>query len=136
LAANGVDALVSLLESSEERELGLEREAASCSASGLAFVRLPIPDLGAPARFADFGEVLKDLVGQLRSGRRIAVHCRQSVGRSGLLGVSIAIASGIDLQSAVTMVSEARGVRVPETPVQFEWLRQHQDQLFELAGQR
>jgi protein-tyrosine phosphatase len=134
LATSGVHVLVSLLESHEEQELSLEQEAALCASNGLVFVSVPLPDLGVPADFAQLASVLVELGGHLRSGQRVAVHCRQSVGRSGLLAVSLAVATGLDLPSAIEAVSTARGIRVPETPAQLAWLRQHQSQLSGLAG--
>lgn len=134
LAVSGIHVLVSLLESPEEEELGLEREAASCASNGLAFVNVPIPDLGVPADFPQFASVVVELGGRLRLGQRVAVHCRQSVGRSGLLAVSLAVVTGLDLPGAIEAVSTARGIRVPETAAQLAWLWQHQSQLSGLAS--
>jgi protein-tyrosine phosphatase len=134
LAAQGFQVLVSLLESQEAQDLGLEHEPAVCDSNGLAFVSIPIPDRGTPSDFTEFKGAVAELVTRLRSGRRIAVHCRQSVGRSGILVVSMAVAVGVDLQDAIETVSIARGVRVPETLVQLEWLREHQKALSRLAG--
>jgi hypothetical protein len=53
---------------------------------------------------------------------------------SGLLAVSLAIASGIPLDVALECVSSARGVRVPETRQQREWLRRNVDRLSGRAG--
>ena len=44
----GVDVVVSLLEPDEAAELGLQREAALCTAQGMRFLALPIPDRGVP----------------------------------------------------------------------------------------
>jgi protein-tyrosine phosphatase len=134
LAAHGLDVLVSLLEPHEALELGLEHEAAACDSNGLAFVSLPIPDRGTPSDVTAFTRAVAELVTRLRSGTRIAVHCRQSVGRSGLLAVSMAIAMKVDLRTAIETVSIARGVGVPETPAQLEWLREHQEALSRLVG--
>jgi protein-tyrosine phosphatase len=65
------------------------------------------------------------LVRLIEDGRGVGVHCRQSVGRSGLLAVSIAMAAGMPMDSAIDVVSRARGVRVPETKEQLAWLREH-----------
>jgi protein-tyrosine phosphatase len=126
--------LVSLLGRDEERELGLEQEAAISDTNGIEFVALAMPDLGTPPHSEEFVQSVAKLVTLLRGGKRIAVHCRQSVGRSGLLVVSMAVAAGIPLEAAIEAVSVARGVRVPETPVQLAWLRQHRGQLSALAG--
>jgi protein-tyrosine phosphatase len=134
LASQGVRVLVSLLRGDEQIELGLENEAAACVAQGVEFIALPVPDLGAPIDSSEFVQVVDDLAAQLRAGMSVAVHCRQSVGRSGLLAVSIAVAVGVTLESALEAVSTARGVRVPETPAQAEWLRRNVNVLSGLAG--
>ena len=126
--------LVSLLESDEAAELGLDDELACCSSHGIEFLSLPVPDLGVPRDSATFVIAAKDLVKLLREGTHIAVHCRQSVGRSGLLAVSVAVASGAELGEAVETVSKARGVQVPETAIQLAWLRRYQDHLSGGAG--
>ena len=123
LSTSGVGVVVSLLVRDEQTELGLENEAAACLALGVEFIALPVPDLGAPLDSSEFAQAVQGLVARLRAGKSMAVHCRQSVGRSGLLAVSIAVAVGVTLESAIEQVSAARGVRVPETAVQGEWLR-------------
>ena len=133
LADRRIDVLVSLLEAHETKELGLASEATACHTKGLVFLNVPIPDLGVPEAFEPFGQSVADVVRQLRSGRRVAVHCRQSVGRSGLFAVSIGIAEGLEPPPAINMVSAARGVQVPETAVQLAWLRDHATQLAKLV---
>jgi len=134
LYTHGVNILVSLLERDEAFDLGLEQEAASCTTCGIEFLSLPVPDLGAPLDSQGFLYAAKGLVGSLRLGKQIAVHCRQSVGRSGLLAVSIAVATGLELDEAIEAVSRARGVRVPETRSQLEWLRRYKSHLVKGAG--
>jgi len=134
LASQGVDIVVSLLGGDEEIELDLEGEGAACRANGVDFLAVPVPDLGAPSDVGKFVQAVQELVARLRAGKNVAVHCRQSVGRSGLLAVSIALAVGVPLESAIEDTSVARGVRVPETAVQREWLRRTADQLTGFAG--
>ena len=105
---NGIDVLVSLLGEDEEIELGLEHEASVCSRYNIEFLALPVPDLGEPIDSDAFIQSVHRLAVSARGGRSIAVHCRQSVGRSGLLAVSIVLASGLPLDSALDVVSRAR----------------------------
>jgi protein-tyrosine phosphatase len=129
LAAEGVGVLVSLLGRDEQIELGLESEAAACGTHELEFVALPVPDLGVPVDTAQFVHAARHLATLIRTGTYVAVHCRQSVGRSGLLAVSIAVATGITLEAAIEAVTAARGVPVPETAVQSDWLWRNVGQL-------
>jgi protein-tyrosine phosphatase len=123
LARSGVGVLVSMLREDEQHELGLEGEASACSRSQIEFVPLPVPDLGAPTDGEAFIRAVHGLADRIRNGESIAMHCRQSVGRSGMLAVSIAIALGVPLESALDAVSRVRGVSVPETKEQIDWLR-------------
>jgi protein-tyrosine phosphatase len=134
LAAQGVQILVSLLTVEEEVELQLENEAALCILNGIEFVALPIPDLGIPSDGAAFIGVIRRLASAVRDGKSVAVHCRQSVGRSGLLAAAVAVALGESLEAAFEVVSAARGVRIPETLEQGHWLRQNYDKLSALGS--
>jgi len=125
LSTHGVNVLVSLLERGEVSSLGLEQESACCATRGIEFLSLPVPDLGPPVDSDRFVNAARDLVGLIRQGKNIAVHCRQSVGRSGLLAVSVAVATELGGDEAIEAVSKARGVRVPETTAQLEWLRRY-----------
>jgi len=118
----GVEVLASALTADEQWELGLEDEPQACAAHGIEFVGLPIPDLGAPQdSLAFLGEVGR-LTAALRLGRNVAVHCRQGVGRSGLVAVAVMVALGSPLEAALQAVSLARGLSVPETQEQRNWL--------------
>jgi protein-tyrosine phosphatase len=134
LAAQGVGVLVSSLGKDEQIELGLEGESAACGAHHVEFVALPVSDLGAPIDSNQFVQIVQRLATMLRTGQHVAVHCRQSVGRSGLLAVSLAVAMGTTLEAAIEAVTAARGIRVPETAVQSEWLSRNVGQLSGLAG--
>jgi protein-tyrosine phosphatase len=118
----GLNAIVSLLESDEATELGLENERTVTESYGLQFLSLPIPDLGVPNSTGDALKVVFELVSMLVAGRNVAVHCRQGVGRSGLVAAAALIASGMGAGEAVQLVSRARGAVVPETRAQLQWL--------------
>lgn len=134
LRARGVDVLVCLLESPEQAELGLTDEALLCGEHRIKYVPAPVPDLGVPPNAGTFLEVVAAVVADLRSGLSVAVHCRQSVGRSGLFAVAVVIATGRALPEGRSTVSAARGVEVPETSEQLAWLRHYEQQLASLAG--
>lgn len=120
----GVDILVSLLESRERLELGLESEEALASRHGMRFISLPVPDYSVPAERASFDEIALDLAGAISTGSQVAVHCHMSVGRSSLLVLSILRRLGMGLDDAILLVQEARGARVPETKEQLQWLQE------------
>jgi len=126
--------LVSLLGADEAGELGLADEPEACRAAGLEFLGFPISDFGTPDAALKFIQTSNYLVGLLHKGKSVAVHCRQGIGRSGLLTVSVLVGTGVPLEAAIDAVSQARGVPVPEAPAQVKWLRRYQNQLFGADG--
>lgn len=122
--AAGVDMVVSLLEAEEEAQLILEGEAAAAAASGIDFRAFPIPDRGVPASRESVAELADEIVGALDTGKNVAVHCRQGIGRSGLIVGGVLVAAGQDVPAALRTIKQSRGVDVPETEEQQRWLRE------------
>jgi protein-tyrosine phosphatase len=118
----GVDVVVSLLEPEEAAQLALEDEAAAAAGSGIAFRPFPIPDRGVPASKDAVAELAREVVDALEEGRAVAVHCRQGIGRSGLIAGGVLVASGLDPAEALNTISQARGLEIPETEEQRQWL--------------
>ena len=119
---SGIDVVVSLLEPEEEVQLVLEGEAAAAAASGIDFRPFPIPDRGVPASRESVAELASEIVDALEAGRNVAVHCRQGIGRSGVIVGGVLIAAGTDLGAALKAIKESRGSEVPETEEQRRWL--------------
>lgn len=118
----GLDTIVSLLEPHEMEELGLSQEAQAATEAGVEFVSFPIPDQGIPDSLEATQALLSELTEKLESGINLAIHCRQSIGRSGLLAVALLQASSISLESALQTASAVRNRKIPETAVQLNWL--------------
>jgi protein-tyrosine phosphatase len=122
--AAGIDVLVSLLEAEEEVQLVLDGEAAAAAASGIDFRAFPIPDRGVPASRDLVAELADDIIDALDTGKNVAVHCRQGIGRSGLIVAGVLVAAGKDVPGALRTIKESRGLDVPETDEQRHWLRE------------
>lgn len=118
----GFEIVVSLLTREEDAELGLFQEAAMVRNHGLEFHNYSIPDLGVPNSRETAREFLEMLYGKLLAGRKIAVHCRGSIGRSGLVASSLLVLSGIDPTEAFRQVTTVRGLSAPETTEQMDWV--------------
>ncbi|MBT8433541.1 MAG: dual specificity protein phosphatase family protein [Gammaproteobacteria bacterium] len=119
----GINLVVSLLETSEARVLGLEAERELVKALGMDFVSFPIPDMGLPKSVDKFASLSRMLLKQVDAGTNILVHCHAGIGRSGLMAAGILLHCDLDPQQAFAHVSKMRGVRVPETPEQEYWLK-------------
>lgn len=114
--------VVSLLESEEAREAGLEQEAKICQENGLRFHSFPIRDRDVPSSESSALEFIEKLNVAAGAGDCINIHCRQGIGRAGLLATAMLIRAGIEVQEAIRRVSSARGLPVPETADQVSWL--------------
>ena len=114
--------MVSLLESDEAAQLDLAGEPGAADASGIGFISFPIPDRSVPdSTFAAIA-LMTRIANALGEGKNVAVHCRQGIGRSGLIAAGVLITSGVSPGDAIRAVSAARGVGIPETIRQRQWV--------------
>ncbi len=118
----GINTVLSLLTSDEERDLDLRDEAGEVRAQGMEFTSFPIPDRQTPRSEAKVAEVLEGITRALSTGKNVLVHCRQGIGRSGLVATCLLVKKGMSPGAAVKSVSAARGLTVPETAEQREWI--------------
>ena len=122
LHTSGVDVLVSLLTAFEVSELDLGEEAALCASRGIVYLSCPIVDLGVPPFSPQTFQWLEQLNAYLSGGKHIAIHCRQGVGRSGLIAASLLVLNGFSPEQAFEQLSVVRGCGVPETDEQRAWV--------------
>jgi hypothetical protein len=115
--------VVSLLEAQEVAELGLVDEPRLCSDQGIEFVSFPIPDRGVPTSYGGLNQLIVPLVPKVKGGHMVAVHCRAGIGRSAVVAAGILIRSGIPYAQVFPTLSRARGVTVPDTEAQVEWVQ-------------
>ena len=81
----------------------------------------PVPDLHAPPM--QQGRQLVDrLVGRLRSGDGLVIHCAAGIGRAGTTAVAVLLAMGTDLDHARSHVRAHRPLAGPEAGSQLDFL--------------
>jgi protein-tyrosine phosphatase len=122
LRRDGVDILVSMLTRTEAIELGLAREQVLCEAIGIEFRSLPILDHSVPTAHREMHELAEALATERRHGKNIGAHCCAGIGRSSLLLAAVLCTEGISPERAFCLISKGRGLQVPDTPEQAEWL--------------
>ena len=122
-ARAGIGIVVSLLEAHEVRELALSSEATLCGTHGIEFVSFPIPDRGTPKSVQELEVLAGTLASRLQGGTAVAVHCRAGIGRSGLVAACVLLKLGVPFPEVFPKLTAARGVSVPDTSVQEDWVR-------------
>jgi protein-tyrosine phosphatase len=125
----GVDIVVSLLTPDEEHELQLQDEGRDAKAQGMTFLSLPIRDRQVPDSESTLNSTLQLMDEALSSGKNVLVHCRQGIGRTGLIAASLLINKGWEPEAAVESLSAIRGVAIPETPEQRRWIEKYAAQV-------
>jgi protein-tyrosine phosphatase len=108
----------------ESKDLQLSEESKLAQIHGLRFVSLPIEDRGVPPSWEEASRAIAKATEMLQQGKNVAVHCRQGIGRSGILAAALLIKSGSTPGDALTQISAARGLTVPETPEQMAWIQE------------
>lgn len=122
--------VVSLLEAQEIAELGLADEPQLCASYGVEFISFPIRDRGVPISYGALNQLIVPLLSKVRGGLMVAVHCRAGIGRSGSVAASILVRLGIPYSGVFPALSRARGLAVPDTEAQVEWVRAYAQSAF------
>lgn len=117
----GIDKIVCLLEDLEQQEVGLASEEALCIKNSIEYISFPIPDRGLPNTDQAI-TLVEQLLSEIRAGKHIAIHCRAGIGRTGIIAGAVLVKSGLTAQDALALITEARGVQVPDTEEQENWL--------------
>ncbi len=79
-------------------------------ARGMGWIAGPFADGGVPSDVAQTTDFCRDLAARIRDGERLVVHCRGGLGRAGLIGACVMLASGRcrSAEEAITWVRACR----------------------------
>lgn len=118
----GIKQIVSLLELQEMYEVGLNKEKEITEKHNMLFTSYPIKDRGLPDSIQYFREITKSIYHQVSGGMNTVIHCRAGIGRTGLVAAGVLLHCGFDPNEAFDHISKRRGVEVPDTNEQKNWL--------------
>jgi protein-tyrosine phosphatase len=125
----GVDVIVSLLENHETIELELESEQIFCEKHEIKFFSFPIADRDTPLYFENTHEFVKMLNDFIFDGKRIAIHCRQGIGRASLIASCVLVLQNMSAEDAFRQIEVSRTCKVPDTPEQIDWVKEFANKL-------
>lgn len=120
--SQSISFVVSFLEPAEIAEFELQSEGELAARNGIRFANFVVHDRGVPASNQEFLHLADQVYRSLTLGENVLIHCRQGIGRSGLLAAVLLMMSGETVENSVRQISQARGVPIPETENQLEWL--------------
>lgn len=122
IARWGINRVVSLLERREAFEVGLGSEQAFVEKHGMEFISFPIRDRGLPVSVKEYLRLTKFLYQEAADGLDTVVHCRAGIGRTGIIAAGVLLHCGFEPIEAIDHISEKRGVTVPDTQEQIDWV--------------
>jgi protein-tyrosine phosphatase len=122
LKNSGIQTLVSLLEHWEAGILGLADEGPAAVHIGLNFLSFSFPHAHVPVDMDSFRHFVAGLADRLRAGESVGIHCHGSIGRSAIVAACTLIHLGWQPEAVLKAIGAARGVPVPDTKEQEEWI--------------
>lgn len=104
------DLLVSLMEEHEYEELGIAGLREKAADYGIEVLWLPVSDAMCPEPEDQFDEAVARIVGMLRDGKTVVIHCKGGLGRTGLTAAACLLfaSSGMAAGEAMEIVRRAR----------------------------
>ncbi len=118
----GIDVVVSLLTEAEASELGLSDEAKLVRRNGLTFISFPIDDYSVPSSEDATLHLVTEIDDLLSRDKCVGIHCRQGIGRSSLVTACLLVTSGQRVDESFQQISNSRGLSVPDTSDQQNWV--------------
>ena len=121
--------IVSLLKPSEEYEVGLTFEKALCKKNNINFISYPIEDRGLPTSIKEFSTLTKTIYDEIAGGMNTVIHCRAGIGRTGIVAAGVLLHAAFEVTEAFERISKARGVQVPDTQEQYNWVLANKNEI-------
>ena len=126
LKKQNVRLLISLLEAEEINELRLRQQETVCKGNDIEFINFPIADRDIPKIDDKTDWLIEYLTDKHKAGVSIVIHCRMGIGRSSIIAAAVLLQAGLKADKIITDISKIRGLKVPDTDKQLQWLKARQ----------
>lgn len=100
--------LVTLMELWELERFGISDLFDAARSVGLSPHHVPIVDGGVPRSVEVMIELVDHIVGALRRGENVVIHCRGGLGRTGTAAAACLVGRGLGAEAAIAAVRAAR----------------------------
>jgi ADP-ribosyl-[dinitrogen reductase] hydrolase len=108
IEAWGAAAVLTLLEDHEFEALGVANLRTEVEARYMSWHHMPIRDGGSLERGNWWWATSEPLLALLRDGAHVLVHCKGGLGRAGMVAADLLVKLGVDAETAIERVREAR----------------------------
>jgi len=124
LKNHGVELVITLMKHEELDRMQLTNLIAAIKENGMESIHFPITDKWLPDSIDQFCEIVNHVVGFIKAGRRMVVHCNGGKGRTGLLVVGCLIKLGLSQNEATEIIRTVRPgmLRNPAQQVYLMWI--------------
>lgn len=128
--SRGVDTIVCLLNDSELRSIGVNPAQYKDSARSLeiTLIQYPIIEMGVPQSILHFHtHLVLPVLTHTQQNKRVLIHCRGGVGRSGLLAACLLkhLAQSPSASAAISTIRRLRDKRAVETRRQEDFVQEY-----------
>lgn len=123
LKAAGATAVITVMPDSELAENQVSDMGTRCQQQGLAWFHLPVADDSAPGDDFEtqWATQHNEILARLKTGERIAIHCKGGSGRTGLIAASLLVSLGLPL-AQVTAQIQALRPKALQHPIHVAWI--------------
>ena len=118
----GTRRLVCLLADEELARLRVPALVADVAAAAITVSQHPVVDGGVSTDRAGWAALVGEVLGDVRRGGTVVVHCRAGFGRTGTCIACVLVAAGVDAETAMKCVRSVRGFAI-ETRAQESFVR-------------
>lgn len=122
LANQKVQLCISLLETEEIIDLGLNLEHELCKKHGITYINYKIKDRSIPFDNKNCNAFISLVYEEILKCKNVVIHCRMGIGRSSIIAARLMNFEIRDMSLIIKNISSIRGISIPDTEDQLKWL--------------
>jgi protein-tyrosine phosphatase len=119
----GISVVVTLMQKNEMDTFGIGNLGQKVNDFGMSWFHFPIEDGGVPDSPSSMAPLIYDIVDEARNGKKVLIHCRGGLGRTGTVAGCYLVAQGFPFDYTLEILQIARGNRCPENDMQKDFIR-------------
>jgi protein-tyrosine phosphatase len=119
---SGISLVITLMTFNEMRTFGIHNLGPEINKLGIEWIHLSIEDGGIPTSNADVRALIGLIKAKIYNNKKVLIHCRGGLGRTGTIAGCYLVSSGVSLDTAYQMLINTRGIKCPENEIQRKFI--------------